>query len=118
MDPDDASNIYVFDLDDPTHCACFNIGKQFTSQCFLPMLTDMLTNSYLCNSLEHPAGFTQGSLHVLPSYCAKVALFLQTGYISMVMSALVMPSFSNDSFPLVSASTPPTKRGEVVSHAL
>ncbi|KAL3136053.1 hypothetical protein ABBQ32_007083 [Trebouxia sp. C0010 RCD-2024] len=27
MDPDDASNIYVFDLDDPTHCACFNIGQ-------------------------------------------------------------------------------------------
>ncbi len=26
VDPDDASKIYCFDLDDPQHCACFNIG--------------------------------------------------------------------------------------------
>ena len=30
VDPDDASNVYVFDLDDSTHCACFNIGEQLT----------------------------------------------------------------------------------------
>ncbi|DBB15448.1 hypothetical protein WJX82_010599 [Trebouxia sp. C0006] len=27
VDPDDASKIYCFDLDDPQHCACFNIGQ-------------------------------------------------------------------------------------------
>ncbi len=26
VDPDDESKIYRFDLDDPHHCACFNIG--------------------------------------------------------------------------------------------
>lgn len=30
VDPDDASHVYVFDLDDSTHCACFNIGEQLT----------------------------------------------------------------------------------------
>lgn len=30
VDPDDASNVYVFDVDDSTHCACFNIGEQLT----------------------------------------------------------------------------------------
>lgn len=30
VDPDDAFNVYVFDLDDSTHCACFNIGEQLT----------------------------------------------------------------------------------------
>ena len=33
VDPDDASNIYVFDLDDSTHCACFNIGERLTCVC-------------------------------------------------------------------------------------
>ncbi|KAL0022606.1 hypothetical protein WJX77_009306 [Trebouxia sp. C0004] len=27
VDPDDASKIYCFDMDDPQHCACFNIGE-------------------------------------------------------------------------------------------
>ena len=28
VDPDDSSNVYVFDVEDSTHCACFNIGEQ------------------------------------------------------------------------------------------
>ena len=28
VDPDDESKIYQFHLDDPHHCACFNIGVQ------------------------------------------------------------------------------------------
>lgn len=33
VDPDDPNKLYLFDLEDPQHCACFNIGKLLQYTC-------------------------------------------------------------------------------------
>ncbi len=83
VDPDDASKIYCFDLDDPQHCACFNISTTYISavrhcsppscQCFQTVNPASLQTPFCVIALQlHEQGalcHQQPPITVLPAVC-------------------------------------------------